>query len=120
MLDLRRIDGNRLSEGKGRPAHVVIGADGSAIIAVAAEAVGGTDTSAISALDAGAIGGGGGGGGEGGGEGSGGRGAGTGLALATTAFPKSRGRSRTFHDRTSPEALPSSASSARARLGSQG
>ena len=78
MLGTRRMESNRLSEGKGYPPNVIIGMDGSG----------------ISILDTGAI---------------GATGAGTGLALATTTRPKSRGRSRTFHERTSPEALPSSA-----------
>ena len=89
VLGPRRMDGNRLSEGKGCPPNVIIGTDGSG----------------LSSLDAGAI---------------GGTGAGTGLALATTARPKSRGRSRTFHERTSPESLPSSAASSRGRSGPRG
>ena len=90
VLGPRRVDGNRLSEGKGCPPNVIII---------------GTDGSGLSVLDAGAI---------------GGTGAGTGLALATTARPKSRGRSRTFHVRTSPESLPSSAASSRGRSGPRG
>ena len=63
----------------------------------------GTDGPALSVLDAGAI---------------GATGAGTGLALATTVRRKRRGRSLTFHVRTSPEsAVPSSAASVRARFG---
>ena len=86
-LGPRRIDGNRLSEGKGCPPSVTII---------------GTPVSGQSALDAGAI---------------GGKGSGSGLALATTARPKRRGRSLTFHERTSPQSVPSSATSSRARLG---
>ena len=87
VLGPRRVDGNRLSEGKGCPPNVIII---------------GTDGSGLSVLDAGAI---------------GGTGAGTGLALATTARPKSRGRSRTFHVRTSQESLPSPGAASRGRLG---
>ena len=90
VLDPRRVDGNRLSEGKGCPPNVIII---------------GTDGSGLSVLDAGAI---------------GGTGAGIGLALATTARPKRRGRSRTFHGRTSSEPTPSSAPSSRGRSGPRG
>ena len=62
----------------------------------------GTDGSALFVLDAAAI---------------GDVGVGTGLALATTARPRSLGRSLTFHGRTSPRSVASSAMSSLARLG---
>ena len=90
VLGTRRVDGSRLREGKGCPPNAVIIATGG---------------SGLSVLDAGAI---------------GGTGAGLGLALATTARPKSRGRSPTFHVRTSTESLPSSAASSREPSGPRG